>query len=114
MLPKVELDNQVHAIMRAINETMTSFFAGRERPKVKPERFPVRDGDEESWTGFEGHWYLSFGINELLAAAPQRVKSEPFIMKTGEFTFSVDENERGVRVVCKPVSLVEESMGEAL
>lgn len=28
-------------------------------PKLKPEKVCLRDGDQESWDGYEGNWYLS-------------------------------------------------------
>ena len=42
----------------AIDEAMDAQW-GRDKPKLKPDKFCLRDGDDENYNGYGGHWYVA-------------------------------------------------------
>lgn len=46
------------AIIAAIKAVRVEKW-GEDYPKLKPNQLAYRDGNEENWDGYEGHWYVS-------------------------------------------------------
>lgn len=45
--------------LKAAKEAALAKKFGSKPPKLKPEKLCTKDGDLESWDGYEGHWYVS-------------------------------------------------------
>ena len=56
---------------------------GKDKPRLKPDKFPLRDGDDEDYDGYAGHWYLS-----------ARTTSRPKVIDADGKTQLVEEDNR--------------------
>lgn len=70
-------DAKVKAAIKAVREEKW----GPDFPKLKADQLAYRDGDEESWDGYEGNWYVSTSRAEKLGP-PVVVDRNPKIQLT--------------------------------
>lgn len=56
---------------------------GRDKPRLKPDKFCLRDGDDEDYDGYEGHWYIT-----------ARNRNRPKVMDADGVTPLVEEDGR--------------------
>lgn len=62
LIPKsTEEGKKLYAACRsAMSDAKTSLWKDPDTaPKIKSDKLALRDGDEEDWAGYAGHWYVS-------------------------------------------------------
>lgn len=60
LIPKDDPEGNLKRIKQASMEAKQKKWGDEKNwPKLRPDKLCLRDGDLESWDGFEGHWYLS-------------------------------------------------------
>jgi len=75
LIPKDTPEGKAQA--QAVNAAMSAVAKqiwGDQIPKLKPEKLALRDGDQETWDGYEGCWYVN-------ARNPKRV---PVVDRDGQ------------------------------
>lgn len=66
LIPKDDSEGNLKKIKAAADQVKAKKWGAdpKKWPKLKAERVCLRDGDEESWDGYAGMWYVSANTNE--------------------------------------------------
>ena len=84
LIPKdTDAGKDLHDDIRdLIDEAMDDFW-GRDKPRLKPDKFCLRDGDDEEYAGYVGNWYIT-----------ARNKNRPKVIDADGKTPLVEEDNR--------------------
>ena len=60
LIPKyTDAGKDMHDELRDLIDRVMDDKWGRDKPRLKPDRFCLRDGDEEDYDGYADHWYVT-------------------------------------------------------